>query len=36
LPIITGAVLVIATLFIIINIFVDVIYVWLDPRVKLD
>lgn len=36
LPIITGAVLVIATLFIIINIFVDIIYVWLDPRVKLD
>ncbi|MGJ8684545.1 MAG: ABC transporter permease [Nonlabens sp.] len=36
LPVITGAVLVIATLFIIINIFVDVIYVWLDPRVKLD
>lgn len=36
LPIITGAVLVIATLFIIINIFVDVIYVWLDPRVQLD
>ncbi|WP_438962367.1 ABC transporter permease [Nonlabens sp.] len=36
LPVITGAVLVIATLFIIINIFVDVIYAWLDPRVKLD
>ncbi|MFT7083310.1 MAG: peptide/nickel transport system permease protein [Nonlabens sp.] len=36
LPVITGAVLVIATLFIIINILVDFIYVWLDPRVKLE
>lgn len=36
LPIITGAVLVIATLFIFINIVVDLIYVWLDPRVQLD
>lgn len=36
LPVITGAVLVIATLFILINIAVDVIYVWLDPRVRLD
>jgi len=36
LPIITGAVLVIATLFICINIIVDLLYVWLDPRVQLD
>jgi len=36
LPVITGAVLVIATLFILINILVDLIYVWLDPRVKLE
>ncbi|WP_298952493.1 ABC transporter permease [uncultured Nonlabens sp.] len=36
LPVITGAVLVIATLFIFINIAVDLIYVWLDPRVKLE
>ncbi|SCX93377.1 peptide/nickel transport system permease protein [Nonlabens sp. Hel1_33_55] len=36
LPVITGAVLVIATLFILINILVDIVYVWLDPRVKLD
>ncbi len=36
LPVITGAVLVIATLFILINIIVDFIYVWLDPRVKLE
>ncbi len=35
LPIITGAVLVIATLFILINIVVDLLYVWLDPRVTL-
>jgi len=36
LPIIMGAVLVIAITFIIINIFVDVIYAWLDPKVKLQ
>ena len=36
LPVITGAVLVIASLFIAINILVDLVYVWLDPRVKLD
>ena len=35
LPVIMGAVLVIAIIFIIINIFVDVIYTWLDPKVKL-
>lgn len=35
LPVIMGAVLVIATLFVIINIFVDLIYVWLDPKVTL-
>ena len=35
LPVIMGSVLVIATLFITINIFVDVIYTWLDPRIKL-
>ncbi len=34
LPIIMGAVIVIATLFIIINIFVDVIYGWLDPKIR--
>lgn len=36
LPIIMGAVLIIATSFIAINILVDLIYAWLDPRVKLD
>jgi peptide/nickel transport system permease protein len=36
LPVIMGSVLIIALLFIIINIFVDVIYAWLDPKVKLQ
>lgn len=36
LPVIMGSVLIIALLFIIINIFVDVIYTWLDPKVKLQ
>lgn len=34
LPIIMGAVLVISTLFIVINIFVDSIYGWLDPKLR--
>ncbi len=33
-PVIIGSSIVIATMFIIINIFVDVIYQWLDPRIK--
>lgn len=36
LPVIMGSVLIIALMFIIINIFVDIIYVWLDPKVKLQ
>ena len=36
LPIIMGSVLIIALLFIIINIFVDIIYAWLDPKVTLE
>ena len=36
LPVIMGSVLIIAILFIIINIFVDIIYVWLDPKLKLQ
>ena len=36
LPVIMGSVLIIATLFVIINIFVDIIYTWLDPKVKLS
>lgn len=35
LPVVTGAVLVIATTFIIINILVDIIYGWLDPKVRI-
>ncbi|WP_203293460.1 ABC transporter permease [Luteirhabdus pelagi] len=34
LPVIMGAVIVIATLFIIINILVDVVYGWLDPKIS--
>jgi peptide/nickel transport system permease protein len=34
LPVIMGAVLIIATLFIVINIFVDLIYGWLDPKIR--
>lgn len=36
LPVIMGSVLIIALMFIIINIFVDLIYAWLDPKVKLE
>jgi len=35
LPIIMGSVLVIASMFIIINILVDLIYGWLDPRIRI-
>ncbi|AOW20388.1 ABC transporter permease [Urechidicola croceus] len=35
LPIIMGSVLIIATMFIIINIFVDIIYGLLDPRIRI-
>lgn len=34
LPVIMGAVLVIASLFIVINIIVDIIYGWLDPKIS--
>lgn len=34
LPVIMGAVLVIATMFLLINMLVDVIYAWLDPKVR--
>ncbi|KAB8153334.1 ABC transporter permease subunit [Kordia sp. TARA_039_SRF] len=34
LPIIMGAVLIIATMFIIINILVDIVYGWLDPKIR--
>ena len=36
LPVIMGSVLVIATLFITINILVDILYSWLDPRIRLQ
>ncbi len=36
LPVIMGAVLIIASLFILINILVDVIYSWLDPKIRLS
>jgi len=35
LPVIMGSVLVIATIFILINIFVDLIYAYLDPRIRM-
>jgi peptide/nickel transport system permease protein len=35
LPVIMGAVLVIAVMFVIITIFVDIIYGWLDPKIRL-
>lgn len=35
-PVIMGAVLVIASLFILINILVDIIYSWLDPKIRLS
>ena len=36
LPVIMGSVLIIATTFIIINILVDVLYAYLDPKIKLE
>lgn len=36
LPIIMGSVLVIAVMFIVINIFVDILYGWLDPKIRLQ
>ena len=34
LPVVMGAVLVVATIFILINMAVDVVYAWLDPRIR--
>jgi peptide/nickel transport system permease protein len=34
-PVIMGAILFIAFIFVVINILVDLVYVWIDPRVKL-
>ena len=36
LPIIMGSVLVIATTFVVITILVDMIYAYLDPKIKLN
>ncbi len=36
LPVVMGAVLFIASIFVIINIIVDLIYGWLDPRIRLS
>jgi peptide/nickel transport system permease protein len=36
LPVVMGAVLFIAMIFVVINILVDIAYAWLDPRVRLD
>lgn len=36
LPVIMGAVLVIATMFVLINILVDIIYGWLDPKIRIQ
>jgi peptide/nickel transport system permease protein len=35
-PVIIGSILFIAFIFVVINILVDIIYVWIDPRVKLN
>ena len=35
-PLVMGIILVIATCFILINILVDLIYIWLDPRVEIN
>ncbi len=35
LPVIMGAVIVIATMFVFINILVDMVYAWLDPRIDM-
>jgi peptide/nickel transport system permease protein len=36
LPVVMGGVLMVATTFVAVNILVDVMYGWLDPRVRLD
>jgi peptide/nickel transport system permease protein len=35
-PVVMGAILFIAFIFVVINMLVDIIYVWIDPRVKLQ
>jgi len=35
LPVVMGAVLVISIVFIIVNLIVDILYSWLDPRIRI-
>jgi peptide/nickel transport system permease protein len=35
-PVIQAAVFIIASCFVLINLLVDIIYTWLDPRIRLD
>lgn len=35
-PVVMGALLVTATVFVLVNLLTDVVYTWIDPRVKLD
>jgi peptide/nickel transport system permease protein len=35
-PVVMGSILFITFIFVVINILVDVVYVWIDPRVKLN
>jgi peptide/nickel transport system permease protein len=35
-PIVQGSVLIIAVTYVFINLFVDIVYKWLDPRIKLE
>jgi len=35
-PVVMGVILIIASFFILINILVDLIYIWLDPRVEIN
>ena len=35
LPLVMGSVLFIAFIFVIINIIVDLVYIWLDPRIRI-
>lgn len=36
LPVVMGAVLVIASIFVLLNLLVDLVYAWLDPRIRLS
>ena len=35
-PIVQGSVLIIAVTYVFINLFVDIVYKWLDPRIQLE